>query len=81
VTPREALAVLHADARDPNRDPMWRYGVQHSLTIVERAQADPERLWAAVVYHVGKVPAHVHDNDMTCGESILLGLFVGETDQ
>jgi hypothetical protein len=30
------LAVLEADAVDTSRDPMWRYGVKHSLTLIRR---------------------------------------------
>jgi hypothetical protein len=37
---REALVVLQADAHDPERAAMWRYGVRHSLTIMRAALAD-----------------------------------------
>jgi hypothetical protein len=30
----ELLAILEADASDPKRHPMWRYGVRHALTFV-----------------------------------------------
>lgn len=59
---REALAVLHADAIDTNRRLDWRYGVRHTLTVIERAIApssaepaglDVERLARATARVVG----------------------------
>jgi hypothetical protein len=36
---REALTVLHKDAVDPERESMWRYGVRHTLSVIESALA------------------------------------------
>lgn len=54
---RAALDILHADANDPKRAEMWRYGVRHTLSVVENAleattlAPQPDREALAQVLH------------------------------
>jgi len=41
------LGILEADARDPARNRMWRYGVMHALSLVKQAQGEDVKLPAA----------------------------------
>lgn len=43
-----ALAVLDADAVDPKRAAMWRYGVRHTLTVVRAALAQSDPDWEQI---------------------------------